>query len=952
MAKKSSANKTTKKAPGRKAGGSSRRRASFNPKDAEGRHLVIVESPTKAKTINKYLGPDYYVMASVGHVRDLPKSAPKGSKRDEHPVPGVDLKNDFEPSYEVMADKKDTVSNLRKAAKVAADVWFATDLDREGEAIAWHLAEALKIPIDSAKRVVFNAITKDEVDHAFNHPRSIELNRVDAQQARRILDRIVGYQVSPLLWKKVAGGLSAGRVQSVATRLVVEREREIEAFIPDEYWKVTGFFTPSVSDAAKLGEQWRGFFYTPDDQNDRTVKEQNAWLSERGVMRAELVELNGKKFDVTERGRALDVAERLGFDLADTVETEDENAKGPAQKKVRYLGGIASDAPGYAITSIETKRTSSRPGPPFITSTMQQQASTRLGFNLQRTMRVAQQLYEGVDLKGARGQTGLITYMRTDSTHLSKDALDMARNWIDGKYGKQYLPEKPNFFKSSNKDAQEAHEAIRPTDVTITPESIRQRLSDEQLKLYDLIWRRFVACQMTPAQFDATAISIQNDDRSATFRATGRVLVFDGHLKVTGLPKSDDVLLPKGLKEQQDVAPIDLDPTQHFTSPPPRFTEASLQKKLEEEGIGRPSTYAAIIGTIQDRKYVETVTPRDKRLMATDLGKVVTDMLVEAFPGILDVGFTREIEAHLDEIESDERDWRKTLHEFYDPFVDKLEHALENLTHAKATSEPAPHPCPKCDSGTEYKFGRNGRFLSCCAFNVPPVKVEVEGHPGQWWLHKAKGKARPKVLNEDASDKVNWTKLSKGDKEKFQKLSDEMPEPCTYAAPIDRHGNPMEPELTDIVCPEDGQPMIKRNGRFGPFLAASTYPQVQFIVKLDPKKGHVVLPKTEPYTTDIICPKCEERPLYLRDGKNGLWLSCSGFPKCRGRVGFTTLEEDQQQKLEKAWKQHEKDNPVPEIRTTDGRVLKEGDDYVPVVAGDEPVGSIDPGDSAVDMDAA
>ncbi|MEM8494959.1 MAG: type I DNA topoisomerase, partial [Planctomycetota bacterium] len=782
--------------------------------------------------------------------------------------------------------------------------------------------------------------------------RSIETNRVDAQQARRILDRIVGYQVSPLLWRKVAGGLSAGRVQSVATRLVVEREREIEAFVPDEYWKITGFFTPSVEDAAKLGDAWRDFFYTAEDQNDRTVKEQNAWLSERGVMRAELVEVGGKKFEATNRDAALKAAASLGFALTDTRETEDENAKGPAQHKVKFLGGVASGSPDFAITEITTKRTSSRPGPPFITSTMQQQASTRLGFNLQRTMRVAQQLYEGIDLKGARGQTGLITYMRTDSTHLSKDALDMARSWIGGKYGDQYLPEKPNFFKSSNKDAQEAHEAIRPTDATITPESIRQRLSEEQFKLYDLIWRRFLACQMTPAQFDATAITIEPKGTSAKFRATGRTLVFDGHLKVTGLPKSDDVLLPQGLAENQPVAPIDLDPTQHFTAPPPRFTEASLQKKLEEEGIGRPSTYAAIIGTIQDRKYVETVTPRDKRLMATDLGKVVNDMLVEAFPGILDVGYTRELEAHLDEIESDNRDWRKTLHEFYDPFVEKLEHAMVNVRHAKAVSEPAPHQCPKCDSGTEYKFGRNGRFLSCCAFNVPPIKIEVEDHPGEWWLHKAKGKARPKVLSEDASDKVLWTKLTKDDKAKFQAMSDEMPEPCTYAAPIDRHGNPMEPELTDVLCPIDDQPMIRRTGRFGPFLASSNYPEVQFILKLDPKKGHVVLPKTPPMTTEIICPKCDTNPYYVRDGKNGLWLSCSGFPKCRGRGSFKNLEDDVAADLEKAWKKHEKENPVPQVKTVTGHVITDEEMYVPVVAGSEPVGSIDSGDSAIDVDAA
>lgn len=935
--KKPTTSKTTKKKAPRQSG--SKRAAAPN---ATGKHLVIVESPTKAKTINKYLGDDYIVMASVGHIRDLPSRNPKGVK---NPVPGVDLENRFEPTYEVMPDSKKTVGELKKVAKQAADVWFATDLDREGEAIAWHCAKALDYPIAEAKRVVFNAITKAEIQRAFEKPRPLEINRVDAQQARRILDRIVGYQVSPLLWKKVAGGLSAGRVQSVATRLVVEREREIDAFVPDEYWKLTGLFTAEMAQAAGLGDQWRAFINVGEDENDRTIKDQNAWLSDHGCIKAELAEYQGKKFNPTQRDIALAAAQALGFDLQDTKAWDEPKAKGTAKSRVKYLGGVATNSPDYTITAIETKRTKSRPSPPFITSTLQQQASTRLGFNLRRTMRVAQQLYEGIDLKGARGQTGLITYMRTDSTHLSGEAINSVRDYVGKKHGDQYLPEKPNFYKSSNKDAQEAHEAIRPTDVTITPDSIRSILSDEQFRLYDLIWRRFTACQMVPAQWDATAVTIKPAAVDATFRATGRTLVFDGFLKVMGMPKSDDVILPK-LNEQQALAPLDLDPTQHFTSPPARFTEASLQKKLEEEGIGRPSTYAAIISTIQDRKYVETLTPRDKRLKATDMGQVVTDKLIEAFPTIMDVSYTRQMEAQLDQIESENKDWRDTLSEFYIPFKEKLDNAHTTMTHAKAATDPAPHICPKCGSPTEYRFGRNGRFLSCTAFNVPPVEVQPDGHDQptngmKWLLYKGKGKARPKVQTEDTSEKILWSKLTKEDKTKFQSLSDQMPEPCKYAAPIDGEGNPMEPELTDILCPEDSQPMIRRTGRFGPFLASSNYPDVQYIIKLDPKKGHVVLPKAPPMTTDIVCPTCGENndgaTLYVRDSKRGLWMSCSRFPKCRGRVGFGKLEEDVQTDLEKKWKKHLADNPVPEIHTTSGHVITADEEYHPIIAGQAPV---------------
>lgn len=901
---------------------STRRRATFNPKDAEGKHLVIVESPTKAKTINKYLGSDYCVMSSVGHIRDLPKSAPKGSKRGDHPVPGVDLDKGFEPTYEIMPDKKSTVTDLKKAAKLASDVWFATDLDREGEAIAWHLTEALGVPVGEAKRVVFNAITKDEIKRAFDKPRKIATNRVDAQQARRILDRIVGYQVSPLLWKKVAGGLSAGRVQSVAVRVVVEREREIEAFIPDEFWKISGIFATEPDRADGIAGAWKKWL--AEDEDGRTIKDQNRWLSEAKCLKSELFEFEGKKFQPTERDSALKAALKLGFDLKDTQEVEDPKGKGPAKHLVTYVGNIAGNAPAYTITDVQTSRTSSRPSAPFITSTMQQAASNRLGFPLQRCMRVAQQLYEGIDLKGTRGQTGLITYMRTDSTHISKEALEAVRSHIKG-FGDEYLPDKPNVYKSSNKDAQEAHEAIRPADVTITPESIKGFLSEEQLKLYKLIWQRFVASQMMPAKWDATSVIIEPKGVNAKFRASGRTLVFDGFLKVAGIPLSDQIVLPP-LKSDQPVSPITIDPAQTFTSPPPRYNEASLQKKLEEEGIGRPSTYASIIQTIQSREYVEPYLPRDRRLRATDLGKVVTDKLVEAFPTIMDVGYTREMEAHLDEIESDNKDWRVTLQEFYGPFKIALAAAHENTTHAKAEVELAPDhlKCPKCGSPTAYRLGRNGRFLGCTAFDVPPEDVKPEGHPGTWQLHKAKGKARPKIIDPNTGDKVGWTKLTKEDKVKFQAMSEKMPESCAYAAPIDREGNPMEPEMTDILCPEDGSRMIKRTGRFGPFLSSVNYPDVKYIVKLDAKKATVVLPKTAPMLSGITCSKCEEHELFVRDSKRGLWLSCSSFPKCRGRVGFTSLEEKEQKDLEKRWTAWKEENPVPILTTIDGEIIPEG----------------------------
>ncbi len=843
-----------------------------------GKHLVIVESPAKAKTINKYLGSGYIVMASVGHVRDLPSKNPKGVKS---PVPGVDLDHDFEPTYEIMAAKKKTVTDLKRAAKGASDIWFATDLDREGEAIAWHLAQALKVDPALAKRVVFNAITKTEIQNAFKKPRPINEHRVNAQQARRILDRIVGYQVSPLLWKKVAGGLSAGRVQSVAVRLVVDREREIMAFTPEEYWKITGYFTADLPAATRLRADWMkwldGALQKPSGEGaatvtGRTIRERNGWLSEHGSLSAELIEISGKRFEPKTADEALKAVELCGLAIDKKVVTDDPKGKGPAAKRVNIIGRIANER-DWRIKSITTKRTKSRPYPPYITSTLQQAASNVYSFGAQTTMRTAQQLYEGVDIKG-QGSIGLITYMRTDSTNLSPDAISMARSFIEKSYGVKYLPDAPNYYKSSNKGAQEAHEAIRPTDVTLTPSIVRSSLDDRQYKLYKLIWERFVSCQMTPAEWDSTAVllSATVESKELVFKTTGRTLVFDGFYKAVGVPSVSDELTLPPLKEQQQLAALQIEPTQHFTSPPPRYSEASLVKKLEAEGIGRPSTYASIINVIQDRKYVEK---QNNRFFATDMGMVVTDKLVEAFPRILDIGYTRKMESQLDSIEEKNQDWVAMLHEFYNPFKLELETAHGSMQHAKAAMEPAPHKCPTCGSPTVYRFGKNGRFLSCSTY----------------------------------------------------------PE-CKFAAPIDRDGNPLVAQLTDITCPICSSGMTKRTGRFGAFLGCVNYPECKGIINLDPKKGFVKLPKVPPLTVDVPCPKCQA-PLNMRRSKRGPWLSCSKFPKCRGRLAWSAVPEEKQKTLEQQLIAHEKANPVPRVLTTDGHVLREDEHYIPKIAGSE-----------------
>lgn len=768
-------------------------------KQKTGKHLVIVESPAKAKTINKYLGDDYIVKASMGHVRDLPS---KGM--------GVDLET-FVPDYEILESRGKVISELKKLAKDAPDIYLATDLDREGEAIAWHLQQALGIPDAQTKRVIFNAITKTEIQKAFAKPHKIDIDRVNAQQARRILDRIVGYEISPLLWRKVAKGLSAGRVQSVAVRLVVEREREIDAFVPEEYWKIAGIFAASTADVCKkLAAQWTDFL-TNTGNGERTKIEREKWLGEHEAFTAELVELSGKKFEPKSADDAKRACELLGLKVSAVNTVEDAEAKGPAKYQTTIVGAI-DHCPPFVVRSIEKKRTTSRPSAPFITSTLQQAASSRLSMGAQQTMRTAQTLYEA----------GHITYMRTDSTNLSADALGMARGYIKKEFGDRYLPDKANVYTSSNKSAQEAHEAIRPTNLELTPTEARAKLSPGEAKLYQLIWNRFVACQMTNAEFDQTVVTLasKTSQGDAVFRATGRKLVFDGFMRVAGV-SSEDQLLPD-LKEQQPVFPIDLSPSQHFTQPPPRFTEASLVKELERLGIGRPSTYASIIQTIQDRQYV---MQQDRRFYATMLGSIVTDKLIQAFPEIMDVGFTAGMELKLDKVEEDHADWIKLLRDFYGPFHAVVDGALEKIEHAGGT--PSPYKCPKSGDPMVYRISKNGFFLAC--------------------------------TNRE----------------------------CGQTQPVDQQGKPTLREVSEHKCPICGREMIKRKGRFGEFLGCSGYsvknekgePSCSMIINLD-KEGNPLPPKPAPIKTTVACEKCGS-PMLLRNSKRGPFLGCSSFPKCR-----------------------------------------------------------------------
>jgi DNA topoisomerase-1 len=871
------------------------------------------------------------VEASIGHVLDLPRRNPKGVTA---PVPGIDLENEFAPSYETIQGKKKVLAQLKKVARSCKDVWLATDLDREGEAIAWLLAKALDLKPEQHKRVVFNAITRSAIKRAFEEPREIDMAKVNAQQARRILDRIVGYQVSPLLWKKVAGGLSAGRVQSVAVRLIVEREKLIRAHVPDESWTLTAHLALDPEAAGALAENWAGFMAHLDEKGKPpTVKRQNAWLSEHGGLTTQLVEMDGKKFVL---GCARDdpqdlsseitrIAEAVGM-LDVTVETvEDEAGKGPA-RHVRTVAGQVDPQARYQVSSVETRQTPSRPAGPFITSTLQMAASNALGFTASRTMRAAQGLYEGVNVLG-EGQVGLITYMRTDSTYIAGEAIERAREFIVDSFGESYLPEKPRYYGSTNKNAQEAHEAIRPTDPGRQPEQLAKTVNADQLKLYRLIRNRFLACQMSDAQWNATTVLLQRSDKQtgAVLKTSGRVLLFDGFYKASGIPTSSEEQTLPALEEGHATAPFAIDPRQKFSSPPARFNEGSLVKKLEEEGIGRPSTYASIIKVIQDRNYV---VKNDNRFFATDLGEVVTEKLIEGFPGIMDLGYTRWMEEQLDGIEEGNIEWTAFLRAFYGPFKAELETAHETMTHARAerTLAPKEYRCPDCGRRTEYRFGRNGKFLSCTGFVVPPEPSEIscpECGTTPMGVNRGKtARSRPFLTCHECEQKVTWSKLNKGEKEAVAAIATEMRKPCRYAAPIDAEGRPVLPQVTNVACPQCAEALIKKTGRYGPFLACSKYPECEGIVNLD-KQGHVTPNKVPPLETDLSCPKCDA-PLYLRNGKRGPWLGCSKYPRCRGRGAWKGLEDDERARWEALLDEHEKEHPPPVVKTLEGVIIEPG----------------------------
>lgn len=734
------------------------------------KNLVIVESPAKAKTINKYLGADYKVMASIGHIKDLPSKEL-----------GVDVDHDFEPTYVVIPDSKKrnnkkTVSELKKAAKVSEAVYLAADPDREGEAICQHLAEEL-VPKNSKKavyRVMFNEITKRAVEEAFKHPKEVDGNLVNAQQARRVLDRLVGYKVSPILWKTIGGRLSAGRVQTVAVRLVVEREREIEAFNRTEYWSVIANL------AAALPPEFESKLRKIDK---KTVK------------------LGAFDKDLKEKEVH--------------IRTEEEAA------------AIVEEASGqeFVVEKVARKERKRNPTPPFITSKLQQDASRRFGFSVRKTMTIAQKLYEGKEL-GSQGSVGLITYMRTDSTRVSNDALGSVRSFIDGEYGEGYLPEKPRFFKSK-KDAQDAHEAIRPTDVSLTPDAIKKYLAPDELKLYTLIWQRFVASQMAHALFDQTTIDI-NAGRYI-FRSTGSILKFDGFLRVyeeargASEKRDDDEAQGRTLPDVKEGDSLELKgitPNQHFTEPPARYSEATLVKALEELGIGRPSTYASIMTTIQSREYVEKV---EGRFHPTALGATVNDLLVESFDDLFNTNYTARMEDRLDEIEEGKLNWRDAIRGFYERFTVDLEKAEENIKGKKRQAIPTDEICEKCGAGMVIKFGRYGQFLAC--ENYPECKNTREV-------------------------------ASKRDAESGEESEGETEiEPCE-------------------LC---GREMSLKRGRFGAFYGCTGYPECKNIRKIP--KGNEK-PAPPPVELDETCPK-DGAKLVRRTGRFGEFVACSNYPTCR-----------------------------------------------------------------------
>lgn len=830
--------------------------------------LVIVESPAKARTIEKYLGPGHTVRASMGHVRDLPEREL-----------GVDIEKGFEPVYQILPSRSKLIKELKKLADDAEKVYLATDLDREGEAIAWHLAQALELAPEKTQRVVFNEITQTAVREAFARPRTLDQNKVDAQQARRILDRIVGYQLSPLLWSKIAKGLSAGRVQSVAVRLIVEREWEIRDFIPTESWRITGYFTPQAAGAAALAGEWQKFLAGGEDPDDgRTQKERNDWLRQHGSFEAALVKVGSQDFEGASREQALDLASQLGFVIEEIEEHRWEEYPQLDLKTVDVAGSTRWDAVPFTVTSVQTKRTSGKAPGPFSTATLQQAGSTQLRFSTTRTMKIAQQLYEGVEL-GAEGSVGLITYMRTDSLNLSAESLGMVRELIGRDFGKEYLPDRPNVYAKRGR-AQEAHEAVRPTDPKRKPEAVRKFLTDDQFKLYELIWKRFVACQMTPSEWNNTTVLVEapTSAGAATFRASGRVLLFDGYLRVAGpaSPTGEPVL--PNMNEGLRVAPLEIDPEQHFTSPPPRYTEASLVRGLESEGIGRPSTYAPIIQTIQDRGYVEQV---ERRFYATDKGQIVTEKLTAHFPKIMDLKFTSHMEDELDKIEDDHLDWTQVLNEFYEPFKASLDAAQQGMAPARA--EPSKHTCSACGKPMVYRWARTGRFLSCTGY--PECKgahnIDREGNP-----------IIAKITDQACEVCGKAMVLRQSRHGSFLGCSG-YPE-CSHTVPCSADGTPhklvAEKDLEEPCesCGE-GRLVVKRRG-WRAFVACNRYPQCKASKPLPEGVRLEKQPAAAAEEAGVKCERCG-RPMVIRVGKRGKFIACPGFPRCRNTKPIERLEE-------------------------------------------------------------
>ena len=729
--------------------------------------LVIVESPSKARTIKKYLGRDFRVEASSGHLVDLPSSSL-----------GVDIQNDFKPKYTVIKGKTKYLENLKKASRDAEKVYLASDPDREGEAIAWHIANRLNL-WDKVHRVLIHEITEAGIRDSMSRPLEIDKDRFESQQARRILDRIVGYQVSPVLWKKVRKGLSAGRVQSVALRFVVDREREIQNFKPQEYWTLDALVKR-----------------TADPDVDAFTASLHMFL--------------GKKAKI-------------------------ENA----QQSEEIVSAISGK--DFVVGSIEKKERKRRPLPPFITSTLQQDSSKKNRFSVKKTMSVAQGLYEGVEL-GSEGPVGLITYMRTDSVRASDNAVAEARSFISQNYGGTYIPKRPNVFKVK-KSAQDAHECIRPTFPSRHPDELRQFLTEDQYKLYSLIWKRFIASQMTPAVYDQTRVDITAGE--AVFRATGNVMKFPGFTAAyeeatekeenngadKNSKKDENKRLPE-LSEKDVLSLLKLDPKQHFTQPPPRYSESSLVKELEEKGIGRPSTYASILSTIQDRGYAE----RQKgRFVPTSLGFSVNDFLVEGFPGIMDEEFTARMESDLDRVEEGEVHWVELLRGFYDGFSKSVIRAEEEIEGRKVEI-PTDIECDKCEASMVIREGRYGQFLSCPRY--PECK-----------------NAKNFTRGEDGEIIV---------------------------------GKKTDPEICDdIECDKCGAPMVIKEGRYGQFLSCSKYPDCKNPKEFTRQDGRIVIKQKEApeVREDVKCEKCG-KPMVVRRSRRGQFLGCSGYPKCKSTLNL------------------------------------------------------------------